>query len=66
MTTELSNEEIVTKLLTSKEILNNSKLKYISNPTINNLGDFLLDIDQEYTPPKFEKIEIPKYVFIKQ
>lgn len=66
MTIELTNEEIVTKLLTSREIIKNPKTSYISNPTMNTLGDFLLDIDEEYVPPKFDPIEIPKYVFIKQ
>lgn len=66
MAVELTNEEIVTRLLTSKEIIKNPKTSYISNPTIDTLGDFLLDIDETYIPPKFEKIEIPKYFFIKQ
>lgn len=66
MAIELTNEEIVTKLLTSREIIKNPKTNYISNPTMNTLGDFLLDIDNEHIPKKFEPIEIPKYIFIKQ
>ena len=66
MTKELTNEEIVTKLLTSKEIIKSPKISYISNPSMNTLGDFLLDIDEEFTPPTFAPVEIPKYVFIKQ
>lgn len=66
MTAELTSEEIVTRLLTSKEIIKNPKTSYISNPTLDTLGDFLLDIDEEYTPPRIEPINIPKYMFIKQ
>lgn len=63
---ELTNEQIVTRLLASEEILKESKSSYISNPAMDTLGDFLLNIDEEYIPQKFTPIEIPKYIFIKQ
>ena len=67
MTVELSSEEIVTNLLSSNEILRQKRGNfYISNPAMNTLGDFLLDIDEEYIPPKFEQKEVSKYKFIKQ
>ena len=56
---ELTNEEIVTKLLSSSEILqvkNNNK--FITN-TIYNLGEFLNNIKKEPSPYE------GKYIFIK-
>ena len=63
---ELSNEDIVTKLLTSNEIIKKQKGNfYISNPLVDSLGDFLLDIDEPPVP--IEPLKEPeKYVFIKQ
>ena len=63
---ELTNEEVVTRLLASEEIIKETKSKYISNPTLDTLGDFLLNIDEEYIPQKLIPINIPKYIFIKQ
>ena len=59
MTTDLTSEEIVTRLLTSNEILNpNRKTQYISNPGIN-LGEFLDNIKEET-----QTINKGKYTFI--
>ena len=62
---ELTSEEIVTNLLTSNEILKKKQGNfYISNPLLDTLSDYLLDIDEEIPPPpKLE--EVGKYVFIK-
>ena len=62
---ELTSEDIVTKLLTSNEIIKKKQENfYISNPMLETLGDFLLDIDIE--PAEVPQIEeVGKYVFIK-
>ncbi len=67
MTAELTNEEIVTRLLTSNEVLKPQKGNfYISNPMLDTLGDFLLDIEAEYKEPPSLETKDTKYVFIKQ
>ena len=56
---ELTNEEIVTKLLSSREIIStNNRNIFVSNPNFN-LGNFLNDIKN--TPNNYGG----KYVFIK-
>ncbi len=67
MTAELTNEEIVTRLLSSNEVLKPQKGNfYISNPMLDTLGDFLLDIETEYKEPPSIETKDSKYVFIKQ
>ena len=66
MVLELSNEDIVTRLLTSNDVIKPRKGKfYISNPAMDTLGDFLLEQPLEIKTPDFTKIESPKYRFIK-
>lgn len=66
MTAELTQEDIVTKLLTSNEVLKPQKGNfYISNPMLDTLGDFLLDIDEEYISAPKQESECSKFVFIK-
>lgn len=56
---ESTTEQIVTKLLSSKEILNiKNKGAYITNPDYN-LGEFLNNVKEEPSPYE------DKYVFIK-
>lgn len=72
MTTELTQEEIVTNLLSSNEILkrNNANF-YITSPT--NLGEYLNNVSKEIKDEKDksfalsnrEKVENFKYTFIK-
>ncbi len=67
MTAELTSEEIVTRLLTSNEVLKPQKGNfYISNPMLDTLGDFLLDIEADYKAPSVPEAKSSKYVFIKQ
>ena len=67
MTVELTNEEIVTKLLSSNEVIKPQMGNfYISNPMLNTLGDFLLDIEPEYQKPPSLETKDTKYIFIKQ
>lgn len=66
VTAELTNEQIVTNLLTSNEVLKPRKGNfYISNPMLDTLGDFLLDIDEEYKAPQIEEIKNSRFIFIK-
>lgn len=62
-TAELTSEQVVTKLLSSNEILKiqNGNF-YISNPAIDTLGDFLID---NWKPPVIEEKEVSRFVFIK-
>ena len=62
MTKELTSEEIVTKLLTSNEIIKNTNKTnfYMTNP-VSNLGDFLEKIVDE----EIEDNKNSKYSFIK-
>ena len=63
---ELTSEEIVTDLLTSNEILKKKQGNfYISNPLLDTLSDYLLDIDEE-APTIPEPKGIEKYIFIKK
>lgn len=72
MTTELTQEEIVTNILSSNEILkrNNANF-YITSPT--NLGEYLNNVSKEIKDEKDksfalsnrEKVENFKYTFIK-
>ena len=67
MTAELTSEEIVTKLLTSNEIINSDTGNfYISNPTIDTLGDYLSEIPPAIIPLEIKPIDSFKYRFIKQ
>lgn len=61
MSSELTSEEIVTKLLTSNEIIkdDNKKELYISNPS-SNLGNFLEKITDIEEPQPYSR-----YNFIK-
>ena len=62
MTEDLTQEEIVTQILSSNEILRRQKeVFYISNPDqkMGNLGLFLAEL-----PKQVEKKEISKYSFI--
>ena len=66
MAAELTSEEVVTMLLTSKEILNSKQRKnfYVSNHKINTLGDFLHEVPFKKKIPEVESIENLKYRFI--
>lgn len=65
MTAELSTEQVVTNLLASNDIIRvNNKNFYITNPALDTLGDFLLDIDEEIPVPEFEYKEPSRFVFI--
>lgn len=56
---ESTNEQVVTKLLSSSEILSvKNKGMYITNPDYN-LGEFLANVKEEPSPYE------GKYVFIK-
>ena len=67
MTADLTSEEIVTKLLTSNEIIKRKRGNfYISNPAIDTLGDFLMEIPLEVKTPELKSIESLKYRFIKK
>lgn len=62
-TAELTSEQIVTKLLSSNEVLKKQKGNfYISNPAVDTLGDFLID---NWEPPVLEPQEVSRFVFIK-
>lgn len=66
MTAELTSEEIVTRLLTSNQIIKPKKGNfYISNPAMNTLGDYLLDMPVEIKTPELKSAESLKYRFIK-
>ncbi len=56
---ELSSEEAVTKLLSSNEILHDSKEKMVITNPFESLGDFLKNVRPEPSPYE------GKYVFIK-
>ena len=71
MTAELTAEEVVTKLLTSNQILKPTKKNlYISNP-VSNLGEFLINNPEENSLEDFvieilkEPPENERYSFIK-
>ena len=67
VTAGLTNEEIVTRLLTANEVLKPKKGNfYISNPTLDTLGDFILDIETEYKEPLSIEAKDTKYIFIRQ
>ena len=67
MTAELTSEEIVTKLLTSNEIIKPQTGNfYISNPTLDTLGDYLSEIPPEINTVEIKPIDSFKYRFIKQ
>jgi len=66
MTLELTQEEIVTNLLSANEIIKNKEISLIKNDSVSsNLGEYLEnlplqnDIDYEITEPE-------KYTFIKK
>lgn len=62
-TADLTSEQIVTKLLSSNEILRRQKGNfYINNPAIDTLGEFLAE---HWEPPVFEEKEVSRFVFIK-
>lgn len=62
-TAELTSEQIVTKLLSSNEILKKQKEDfYITNPAIDTLGEFL---EENWEIPVIEPQETPRFVFIK-
>lgn len=66
MTAELSAEEVVTRLLTSNQILKQQKGNfYIDNPLLDTLGDFLLELPPEIKVPEDITPEDCKYRFIK-
>lgn len=65
MTAELSTEEVVTRLLTSNEIIiNNKKNLFISNPIIDTLGDILPVLEPENEEIIEDSAENTKYTFI--
>ena len=67
MTTELTSEEIVTNLLSSNEILQKqTEHSFMSNPTSNTLGNFLLRAKEEYKTSFVTEEKSGKYVFIRQ
>lgn len=60
---ELTSEQIVTKLLSSNEILKKQNGNfYITNPSIDTLGEFL---EEHWELPVFEEKEISRFMFIK-
>ena len=63
---ELTNEQLVTKLLSSAEIIKPQKNNfYITNPGVS-LGDFLLNVSTDIKKSSEEETpEDSKYVFIK-
>lgn len=62
-TAELTSEQIVTKLLSSNEIIKRQKGNfYITNPAIDTLGEFL---KEHWEVPEFVPKEISRFVFIK-
>ena len=62
---ELTNEQLVTKLLSSAEIIKPQKNNfYITNPGVS-LGDFLLNVSTDIKKSPVETTEDSKYVFIK-
>ena len=67
MVAELTNEEIVTKLLSFNEIIKtNNRSFFITNPSVSNLGSFLKEIrttEGIYTQTKINTNN--KYHFIK-
>lgn len=70
MTSELTSEEIVTKLLTSNSIVKgNTDLSTFSSPAEYNLSDFIEDEqinNFNYEPENFPtKVSFSKYTFIK-
>lgn len=66
MTADLTSEQAVTRLLTSNEIIKHKKNNfYISNPKLDTLGDFLMEIPLEIKTPELKSIESLKYRFIK-
>lgn len=65
MAAELTSEEIVTKLLTSNEILKpKDKNFYMSKPKSGTLGDFLLEFPLKRKIPDVKPIEELRYRFI--
>ena len=66
MTAELTSEEIVTKLLTSNEILKpNQKNFYISDYKTNSPENFLIESPLKKKIPDIRTIGNSKYIFIK-
>lgn len=69
MIAELTNEQIVTKLLTSEEILKPVSITFDYPNTKYNLGEYLDNLPEEELYSEAEEIEIKseedlKYVFI--
>ena len=64
MVLELTTEEIVTKLLTSEEILKPQKIENYTSPS-SNLGDFLNKIPSYQNEGNKETAPVTKYTFIK-
>jgi hypothetical protein len=66
MAIELSQEDIVTNLLVSSDILKPKRNNfYISNPTMDTLGDYLLDSNCEQVSISLDEIKPQRYVFIR-
>lgn len=60
---ELSSEQVVTRLLSSNEIIKPRSGNFcITNPDIDTLGDFL---EENWEPPEIEVKEVSRFVFIK-
>lgn len=70
MTSELTSEEIVTKLLTSNSIVKNTNISFFSSPVEYNLSNFIEDEqinDNNYKSEYFPtKASYSKYAFIKK
>ena len=65
MTKEMTSEEIVTKLLTSNEIIKPKRGNfYISNPSIDTLGDIIPLSALKTKPLETQSPESLKYKFI--
>lgn len=64
MTKELTQEEIVTKLLSSNEILKNTKEDNAYVTSVVNLGEYLRTLPNE-SSIETKKTEDTKYTFIK-
>lgn len=63
MTANMTNEEIVTKLLASNEIITNKPKNFKFTNPIKTLGKYLSDIKKTSTK---NEVEVSKYIFIKQ
>lgn len=64
MTLELSQEAIVTRLLSSNEIIKPVKDDFVEGDFMSNLGDYLKNVPKEELPPTV-KLDNIQYSFIR-